>query len=176
MGRHYQILWPLFSLFLVRVDLTDLWPLQIPVKLVKVYDGDTVLVRYGTTDVKVRLLKLDAPEKGQLFFKGEGDAGQVAKRCFSKLIEKETRLVLKPYATDIYGRMLGEINDLSLRAIQNGCATLYPHSTFDSLEEKYLFLKSLREAKRLRKGIWNFSGFKQPKIWRKTNKRSARRR
>lgn len=176
MWQPYQILWPLLSLFLVRVDLTDLWRLEIPVKLLKVYDGDTVLVRYGRTEVKVRLEKLDAPEKGQPFFKGEGDAGMLARSCLLKLIEKESQFILIPKGRDIYGRTLGDVSGLSFKAVKAGCAGLYPHAVFASKKEKYRYLYALQEAQRLQKGIWKYSGFMQPKKWRKLSKRSAHRR
>ena len=176
MGRHYQILWPLFSLFLVRVDLTDLWPMQIPVKLVKVYDGDTVLVRHKSLEMKIRLMKIDAPENGQPFINGTGDSGKMAGECLRELINREKELILKPIQRDMYGRILGEINDLSLKAIEAGCASLYPHARFDSQQEKYQFLRSLQKAKGLQKGIWKFGGFRNPKLWRKTSKRNGHRR
>ena len=81
MRRPYQILLPLLSLFFVRVDLTDLFPLQLAVKVLKVYDGDTVSVQYGNHIWKVRLAKIDAPEKGQPFLSDKKDAGRWSQQC-----------------------------------------------------------------------------------------------
>ena len=75
MGAFYQILLPLLSLFLVRVDLTDLFPLHIEVQLHKIYDGDTVLVGHGTYSWKVRFSKIDSPEKNQNFLGSRASAG-----------------------------------------------------------------------------------------------------
>jgi micrococcal nuclease len=173
MGRIYQILIPLLSLFLNRVDLTDLSSLNLPVKLLRIYDGDTVLVKSGNYKFKLRLSKIDSPEKGQRFFGSTRDAGLVAKKCFQKLLQKEERLILKIEKWDMYGRVLGDINELSFKSIQEGCSTLYPFAEFDSKREKFRYLKALKIAKASRRGLWQYGGFLQPKIWRKFSKRNV---
>ncbi len=173
----YQILWPLLSLFLVRVDLTDLIPLTMSVDILKVYDGDTVLVGNGSFRQKVRLTPIDAPEKGQPFLNGAGDAGEFSRRCLSQKISN--RAELKIYGLDIYGRILGDLDDLSFRLIEGGCAALYPQATFSSRQEKIQYAKAWLKARKSRRGVWAFGGFEQPKAWRKKNrfsKRVARRR
>ena len=169
MWRPYQILWPLFSLFIVRVDLTDLSPMTFSVQILKVYDGDTVLVRKGSFEHKVRLSRIDAPEKGQPYLTGSGDAGKMAGECLKKNLSKHA--VLRVGGQDIYGRILGDLDDVSLRLVQQGCVAIYPHAHFNSLKEKYIYLGDYFKARRLRKGIWAFGGFMQPKAWRKKNKR-----
>lgn len=175
MGRPYQILLPLFSLFLVRVDLTDLYPLYLPVKVLKVYDGDTVLVQYQRHNLRVRLSKIDAPEMGQPFFRG-GDAGAFSKNCLLRFLSVGETKELEIHGMDIYRRTLGDLSGLNLKLIAEGCSGLYPHATFASEKEKYRYLMALQEAKRLKKGIWNLSGYMQPKNWRKIKKRNERRR
>lgn len=167
MRRHYQILLPLLGLFLCRVDLTDLFPLKIQVKLLKIYDGDTVLVSHGHSRYKVRIAKIDSPEKGQPFLTQSGDAGMVSKKCLEKILADESVLYLKPEHNDIYGRILGDINDVSFKMIVRGCTTLYPHARFDSISEKMKYLDALKKAKASRRGLWKYGGFRQPKIFRK---------
>lgn len=176
MGRPYQILMPLLSLFLVRVDLTDLFPMKIPVKVLKVYDGDTVLVRHGSLEMKVRFSKIDSPEKKQPFFNSREDAGAYSKRCLEKIIKKESIQILKIEKEDIYGRILGDFEGLSFKLIQNGCTTLYPHAVFESRKEKMKYLLALKKAKASRRGLWQYGGFRQPKLWRKISKRDVNRR
>ena len=141
MRRPYQILVPLLSLFLVRVDLTDLWPLEMRVRILKVYDGDTVLVQKGSWSQKLRLSPIDAPELMQPFWNGKPGAGQLAQTCLKKNLSSTGILRLHGY--DIYHRML------------------------ESVAAKYLFLKAMMEAKNKRRGYWAFGGIKQPKAWRK---------
>lgn len=175
MGRHYQILLPLLSLFLVRVDLTDLFPLKIPVKVLKVYDGDTVLVSHGNYQFKVRLLKIDSPEKGQPYLTTNADAGLRSSRCLARLAPENSEQELWIIKKDIYGRVLGELKGISLKMIELGCATLYPHAEFASVKEKYLYLQALKKAKAQQVGLWSSGGIRQPKLWRKSNKRISRR-
>ncbi len=171
MWRPYQILIPLLSLFLVRVDLTDLFPLRIPVKVLKVYDGDTVLVGHGDYQMKVRLSKIDSPEKGQPFFGTQKDAGLESKKCLEKIIQPEHILIIEK--EDIYGRVLGDLDDLSFKLIKNGCSTLYPHAVFASRREKMSYLLALKKAKASKRGLWQYGGFRQPKLWRKFSKRNG---
>ncbi len=171
MGRPYQILLPLLSLFLVRVDLTDLYPLKIPVKVLKVYDGDTVLVGHGSYQFKVRLLKIDSPEKGQPFLTSPADAGFSSSSCLQKLAPVNSQQELLIIKEDIYGRILGDLKGISLKLIEEGCTTLYPHAEFSSVREKYQYLRALKKAKAQQVGLWSSGGFRQPKLWRKSSKR-----
>ncbi|HXH31036.1 MAG TPA: thermonuclease family protein [Bacteriovoracaceae bacterium] len=176
MRRPYQMLFPLLSLFIVRVDVTDLFPLVLRVKVLRVIDADTVDVRSGSRTLRVRLLKLDAPEKGQPFLDGNGDAGRVAENCAKAVISRARSYQLKLVKQDVYGRFLGELEDVSLRLIQRGCSGIYPYTEFSSLREKFEFLRALSKARRERVGLWNFGGYRQPMLWRKSSKQTARRR
>lgn len=175
MGRPYQILLPLLSLFLVRVDLTDLYPLKLPVKVLKVYDGDTVLVAHGSYQFKVRLLKIDSPEKGQPYLTNKGDAGLSSTLCLQRLAPVHSKQELWIIKEDIYGRILGELKGISLKLIEMGCTTLYPHAEFSSVREKYQYLRALKKAKAHHVGLWESGGIRQPKLWRKSSKRISRR-
>ena len=173
MGLHYQILLPMLSLFLVRVDLTDLYPLRVPVKVLKIYDGDTLLVRYGKQDLKVRVVKIDSPEMGQPFFGSSQDAGLYSRNCLLKFLNMNSFHVLTIEKRDVYGRVLGDLDGLSLKLIQKGCTTLYPYASFRSRKEKLNYVVSLNQAKSKRIGIWRHGGFRQPKLWRKFNKQNV---
>ncbi len=168
----YQILWPLLSLFLVRVDLTDLFPLTMTIDILEVYDGDTVLVARGAFKQKLRITPIDAPEKGQPFLNGFGDAGEFSRRCLSQRIPESAEL--KIYGLDIYGRILGDLDDLSYRLIEEGCSALYPHASFRNRQEKIRYAQAYLKARSLRRGVWAFGGFEQPKAWRKKNRSSKR--
>jgi endonuclease YncB( thermonuclease family) len=175
MGRHYQILIPLLSLFLVRVDLTDLYPLKIKVKIHQVYDGDTVLAGYGDYLFKVRFSKIDAPELNQPFLTSPFKSGLKAKECLEKTLNKSSVYFLFIEKRDIYGRILGDINQVSYELVQNGCVTLYPYADFSSKKEKFMYLKALKNAQALKIGLWKEGGFLSPGKWRKINKRSLHR-
>src|SRR5690606_25969407 len=119
---------------------------------------------------KVRFSKIDSPELKQPFITTSRSAGEYSKECLKDLLLKEDKLLLKIEREDIYGRILGDINNVSLKMIQAGCASLYPHATFGSESEKFQYLKALKKAKASKRGLWKYSGFMQPKLWRKLNK------
>jgi endonuclease YncB( thermonuclease family) len=172
----YQILTPLLSLFFVRVDLTDLFPLLIPVKVIKVYDGDTLLLSSGSYRLKVRLMHIDSAEKDQLFLNSQVSAGKASLRCLKETLASEQHLILSAHGFDIYGRILGDVNELSYRLIHRGCTSLYPHARFTSRHEMFRYLTALKTAKDLRKGLWGLGNYMLPKKWRKLSKRYGHRR
>ncbi len=174
MGNHYQILLPLLSLFFCRVDLTDLIPLRYEVEIKEILDGDTLVVKKGSYTWKVRLSKIDAPELGQAFLSG-GDAGKKSTECLRRTLKKH-HLILEIEHFDMYRRILGDMGELTLDLVESGCAPLYPYSRFKSRKEKGVFLRALKKARHLRKGLWAHGGFRRPNLWRKTSKRSAVRR
>lgn len=171
----YQILLPLLGLFFCRVDLTDLYPLDIRVKLLKIYDGDTLLVKKGSYRFKLRIARIDSPEKNQSFILSKASAGEESIRCLRNLLKKESDLIMSVYQYDIYGRILGDVNNLSFHLIYHGCAGLYPYAYFNSRKEKLSYLQALKNAKARRAGLWHYGGFIQPKNWRKSSKRIVRR-
>ncbi len=170
MGGPYQILIPLLSLLFVRVDLTDLWPLQYPVQVVKILDGDTLVLRINRRIINLRLSRIDAPEKGQPFINQKGDAGLESKKCLARELQKKSRLEVAIEGHDIYKRVLGDISELSLDLVRNGCASLYPYATFHSQREKFTYLRALSHAKSKRLGLWSRGGYVNPKIWRKLHR------
>jgi len=167
MRRPYTIFLPLLSLFLVRVDLTDLCALRYPVEIVKLYDGDTLLLQLGPTQVRLRLSKIDSPEKGQPFSGQTEDAGLASKRCLEQQLKQIKQPVLIWEKRDIYGRVLGDIEGLSFRLVSHGCTGLYPYAQFSSKEEKYRYLKALQIARRNKLGVWSKGGYLTPALWRK---------
>ena len=128
----YHYFLPLLSLFLVRVDLTDLIPLELSVKLVEVLDGDTVIVQIQKKSERVRLHGIDAPEMGQSFLQHRGDAGVFAKKCLISILKVSKKIYLKWYGRDIYGRILGEIGESSHKMLERGCAYIYPGTVMRS--------------------------------------------
>lgn len=175
MRGHYQILLPLLGLFFCRVDLTDLYPLIYEVRLIRIYDGDTVLVRNGNYRFKLRISKIDSPEKGQFTYTQKVDGGRFAKSCLEKILKGESQLSMKISGHDVYGRYLGDINNVSFKMVREGCAGLYPLARFSDRGEMHSYLKALRFARDKRLGLYRFGGFMQPRKWRKISKRFARR-
>ncbi len=173
MHHPYQILIPLLSLFWVRVDLTDLFPLEVRVHILDIRDGDTVTVRTGNQSLKVRLSRIDAPELHQNFLGTKIDAGIVSRNCLRKIASDDTILRIEGF--DIYHRILGDLDGLNYKAVVSGCSGIYPHANFSSVTEKMIYLRALMKARKERRGVWAHGGYMLPKIWRKISKRNGAR-
>jgi endonuclease YncB( thermonuclease family) len=137
------------------------------VRSIRMVDGDTFVVN-GLT---VRIAGIDAPESKQPFTHSSASAGEASKRCVSHFYERMGPLRI--YGQDMYGRFIGDVGELGIKAVGMGCAGLYPFATFRSVEEKWKYLRAYEKARRLKLGLWKQGGYRQPMLWRKTNRRSA---
>ncbi len=171
MGLPYQFLLPLLSLFWVRVDLTDLFPLKLRVQIVEIRDGDSLLVRHSNRTMRVRLSKIDAPELGQPFHLQKKDAGKFSRNCLRRIIKSEGILTIEGH--DVYHRILGDYEGVNFKSVERGCTGLYPHATFSSVREKWRYLRVIQDAKKARRGVWAFGGYIVPKKWRRISKRNG---
>lgn len=119
---------------------------QVTGKVVSITDGDTLIVRESPTkSVTVRLVHVDAPEKGQAF-------GTRARQTLSELTygkEAEVAGISK----DRYGRTLGEVTvdgtSINLEMVRQGFAWAYVD--FSPPAE---YMKEQEAAKRAGKGLW----------------------
>ena len=95
---------------------------QITGKVVSITDGDTLIVRESPTkSVTVRLVHIDAPEKGQAF-------GTRARQKLSELAYgKEAEVI--GISKDRYGRTLGDVivegRSINLEMVRQGMAWAY---------------------------------------------------
>jgi len=113
----------------------------------EVVDGDTIKLQTGET---VRLLGINAPEKGQPYY-------EQATNRMKELIEDKTVILEKDIEDkDLYGRLLRYIffnnENINLKLVKEGLATVYiisPNVKFES-ELK----QAETEAKNLEIGIW----------------------
>lgn len=132
----------------------------------KVSDGDTVWVnvelengvRVGERREKVRLAKIDAPEKKQPY--GKESAEYLSNRVFGKVVQ----IVYEK--ADRYGRILGTMflggKDVNLEMIATGNAWHYAY--FDKTPS---YANAERAAREARLGLWAASDPVDPQSWRK---------
>ena len=107
------------------------------------------------------------------FLSQAGDAGALSKKCLQHLLGSTGELEI--YGLDMYGRILGDVDQVSFKLIEKGCASLYPYAKFKDPHEKYRYLRALIMAKKLKLSLWAFGGIEQPKAWRSKNKHRFRR-
>ena len=94
-------------------------------KVVRVYDGDTVKAVGHDIEIKVRLVRIDAPETS----KGKRQTGQPfsrqAEKYLAGLVLNKT-VDIRGYGSDRYGRILGEIyvddKNVNLEMVKKGYA------------------------------------------------------
>ena len=127
-------------------------------KVVGVSDGDTITVLNGTTEVKVRLDGIDAPEKAQPW--GTRAKQATSKGCFGKTVT----VIGKD--TDRYGRTIGVIEvdgrNLNLALVRSGYAWWYRKyaGTNEDLAD------AEREARGEKRGLWQDASPVPPWDWR----------
>ena len=144
-------------------------------KVIHVYDGDTIKVIQRKRDTIVRLIGIDAPET----YKRDKMPGQPFSRKSHKLL---SRLVLgkvvriRSYGTDDYERILGVVYvgklNVNLEMVRSGLAETYsgmPSKGFDNTAYK----AAEREARRARRGMWvQGNRYISPYDWRKMHRSS----
>jgi endonuclease YncB( thermonuclease family) len=129
------------------------FPAQGALKVVKVYDGDTVTMADG---LKVRLLQIDAPElaEGECFAKE-------SKAALASLLAKKGTITLRAdrasASYDRYGRALryifvGKLN-VNLEMIKIGAAAPYFYQGEKGIYSAAM-LKAAQDAKFYKVGLW----------------------
>ena len=131
-------------------------------KVVAIADGDTITVLRGREQVKVRLLDIDAPEKGQAF--GNRSKQSLSDLCFS------TTAKLDRSGKDRYGRTLATIycNGVNANAEQVRRSMAWVYEGYAPM--KSLLYRVQAEAKAARRGLWADKVPVPPWEWRKAGK------
>lgn len=131
-------------------------------RVVNVADGDTVTILDSSKQQhRIRLLHIDAPERGQAF-------GRVAQNALAKRINKR-QVQVKYKEKDRYGRILGEIilngENINLWLVQNGYA--WPYFRYNP---PAYYLDAYRVAKLYKNGLWQDPNPIEPETFRHKSK------
>lgn len=125
-------------------------------KVIKISDGDTIVVLNGKEQTKVRLYGIDAPEKKQ-------DYGQRSKQFLASLIAGQV-VEVDPKGKDRYKRTLGIIlykgQDINAQMVLNGYAWAY-------VKYSRIYVDQERLAHKKKLGLWQSSNPTPPWVWRK---------
>ncbi len=126
-------------------------------KVTKVSDGDTIWIVTDSGREKVRLDRIDAPEKDQPF-------GKEASEMLAKMI-KDKRVKVEFQKRDQYGRILGIVfdgpNDINLTMVREGGAWHYRY--FDKTKA---YENAEVEARKAKRGLWALPNPVNPYDWR----------
>jgi len=117
-----------------------------------VTDGDTLMVKIGGRQERVRLIGVDAPEKGQGFW-GEKATQFARERAFKRTVTLE----LDVQERDRYGRLLAYVyvngSMLNEELLREGLAMLLTIPPNVRYADRFVRLQ--QEARRREVGIWN---------------------
>ncbi len=137
-------------------------------KVLKVFDGDTILVTAMDLIFSIRLVGIDSPEIGT------GDQenqpfSREAKAYLEDLLGNR-EVTLKNHGADSYHRQLAEVfvdgKNTNIEMIKQGLAEVY-HGDPPKTLDRASYLKEEEKAKRAGKGIWKLGkSYKSPKKWR----------
>jgi len=133
-------------------------------KVIKVTDGDSINILYEGKPLRIRLAEIDAPERGQPFWKKSREA--LADYVSGKEVTVEEVNI------DRYKRIVGQVyvGDLWVNGamVRGGYAYVYPR--YATTERLYEFEEEARESQA---GIWKLLEEERVKLWewRKQNKK-----
>jgi micrococcal nuclease len=122
------------------------------------YDGDTVKIKDGSYEYKLRLTDIDAPERNQ-------DYGLKSRRALMLFCKKAD---VKVYISgmDKYQRRLGKLHcnktDASEFMVKNGHAWFNRRYSMD-----YMLALQEDESRKNKLGLWNAQQQTPPWVWRK---------
>lgn len=142
--------WQISPLVIAKTERT------IDCKVVGISDGDTLTCLQNRTELKVRLLYIDAPESSQPF-------GNKAKQALSSLAFKK-QVMLQSTGYDKYGRVLAVVYDrkvnINLKLVEQGMAWAYRQT-------QPIYEQAQEQARSRKIGLWNDLRPVEPTEWRK---------
>jgi micrococcal nuclease len=141
--------------------------------VIKVDDGDSLLVQGMDLTFKIRMVGIDAPETGGRYKPGQ-PYSKKSHLYLSRLV-KDRPVTLKSYGLGGYNRILAEVftggTNVNLEMVKMGLAEVYQGrkpKNFDAAP----YVAAQSRAQKSRIGMWaQGSQYKSPRQWRKENPR-----
>jgi len=155
----------LFFLLSSSILISNAFGYEYQALVVKVIDGDTIIVNHNNDRRKIRLLYIDAPEIDQVYGKDS--------KVFLKNILSNQTITVNTIKKDKYSRELSEIylyfdgNPVFVNAkmIKSGTAWVY------KINSKNEYLINLENSARTHKsGLWSKNTANEPWVFRKNKK------
>ena len=144
-------MFPIVCFFLLPLSL-----FAFPAKVVKISDGDTIMILQDKQQIKVRLFGIDAPELKQPY-------GKKSKQFLANLIAGEV-VEVEENGKDRYKRTLGIIyykgQDINAQMVLNGYAWAY-------VKYSIIYVDHERLARKNKQGLWQSGDPTPPWEWRK---------
>lgn len=165
--------WALFILLFCLFDHhRQGTPIYSNVTVLRVIDGDSLLVSIGKKELQIRLAYVDAPELKQMDLKHR-PWGKWAQMRLQQWLSQGA-VQVKILGRDIYGRYLAEVyvdgQLVNYLLVKEGLAPIYAGSKFSSVRLRLQFWSAQRVAGLKKLGIWSNSKFLNPRFYRKARR------
>ena len=123
-------------------------------EVIRVVDGDSLIVRLNGIPQQIRLACVDAPEIGQYPY------GRLAMNAFRGLIPADSAITIYPIKKDRYGRTVAHVStpggvDVAGELVRKGLVFVYTRYLSDCDGPNLLLLES--QARDFKQGIWSVS-------------------
>ena len=135
-------------------------------QVIRVVDGDSLIVRLNGIPQQIRLACVDAPEIGQYPY------GRLAMNAFRGLIPADSAVTVYPIKKDRYGRTVSHVStpggvDVAGELVRKGLVFVYTRYLLDCDGPNLLLLES--QARDFKQGIWSEGkqGITRPWIYRR---------
>ena len=133
-------------------------------QLIRVKDGDSIVVNLNGRETEVRLYGIDAPEFGQAY-------GEKSTKALREMLA-DHEVGIKPVTTDRYGRTVALVfadgKNVCEAMVADGQAWLYTKYCTKSFCGKWR--KDEENARKARLGLWRKDSPRPPWEWRKTHR------
>ena len=121
-------------------------------QVIRVVDGDSLIVKVNSLPQQIRLACVDAPEIGQF------PHGRLAMNAFRGLLPTDSAVTIYPIKKDRYGRTVGHVStpggiDVAEELVRRGLVFVYTRYLLECDGPKLLLLES--QARDSKKGIWS---------------------
>lgn len=150
----------LFSIFIFSLSMIAM---AVSGKVIRVSDGDTILLQSGSQRIKVRMYGIDAPELKQNY--GEDSKNYLEKRILNKNVD------VKVINEDKYGRKVGKVfyknKDINLEMIKTGNAWFYEYHAKKEKE----YRKASKSAQEQKLELWKDKNPQNPRNFRLEHRR-----
>lgn len=137
--------------------------------VLKVYDGDTVLIRGPGGEEVVRLVGIDAPERGKRPTERSQPFSRKARLYLSQQV-KGQRVVVRSWGKDRYDRRLGELlvdgGNVNVEMVRSGMAEVYRGRTPEGFDISP-YRDAQAEARDAALGVWSLGdAYMSPVDWK----------
>ena len=166
--KFYKLFICSFLLFFASPALAEKFSYKA--KILRVLDGDTIVVRSNQKEIRIRLCGIDAPESKQ-------EHGGWSKMLLQKMLNHTNGVIdVHVMDTDRYGRQIASLRSsnvsFNVKMVEYGGAWVYEKYAGNCWNREQIRQVNsfMNNAKNRRLGLWENERPVQPWLWRRQNK------